>query len=234
MPEEIKQEENKQEENKPRCPPATKYHVAVIQCDFTEQMGVYRYIMQDSQYIVVAALHDKDIYTAEEIKAHSGNDSGVYVRKNPDGTESEFRAGDCKPAHIHMLIQTRAKIRSSSLTSRFSRQVHFQPASDRWEYARYLLHRTYTAKDKYQYQESALAFSDASMVDSAAWYKELVCAEDDILISTLGGCIVSAQDSECRGLSRREMIAELVQSGDVDALKSIMSHSHFYDKFIFN
>lgn len=221
-------------ENKPRCPPATKYHAAVVQCDSPEQMEVYRYIMQDSQYIVVAALHDKDTYTAEEIQEHSGNDSGVYVRKNPDGTESEFRAGDCKPAHIHMLIQTRAKIRSVSLSKRFSSQVHFQSCSDRWEYARYLLHRTYTARDKYQYKESALVFSESSTVDSAAWYKELICAEDDILISTLGDCIVSAQDSECRGLSRREMIAELVQRGDVDALKSIMSHSHFYDKFIFN
>lgn len=228
MPEEIKQKENK-----PRRPPATKYHAAVVQCDSPEQMEVYRYIMQDPQYIVVSALHDKDIYTAEEITEHSGNDSGVYVRKNPDGTESEFRAGDCKPAHIHMLIQTRAKIRSSSLTSRFAQQVHFQPVSDRWEYARYLLHRTYSAKDKYQYKESALVFSDASMIDSAAWYKELVCAEDDILVSTLGECIVSAQDAERRGQSRREMIAELVQRGEVDALKSIMSHSHFYDKFIF-
>lgn len=221
------------EENKPRCPPATKYHVAVVQCDFTEQMDVYRYIMRDPQYIVVAALHDKDIYTDEEIREHSGNDSGVYVRKNPDGTESELHVGDCKPTHIHMLIQTRAKIRSSSLTKRFSQQVHFLSCSDRWEYARYLLHRTYTARDKYQYKESTLVFSESSTVDSAAWYKKLICAEDDILISTLGECIVSAQDAECRGQSRREMIAELVQRGEVDALKSIMSHSHFYDKFIF-
>ena len=66
------------------------------------------------------------------------------TRKNGDGSESQFRAGDIKPAHIHMIVRVRKKMRASTLSKRFCGQVHFESTAqkygDTFEACRYLTH----------------------------------------------------------------------------------------------
>lgn len=217
-------------EKKERRPPQTQtlYFCAVVQADSPEQMDAMRWMMQDRQYFVIAALHDKDTYTAEEI-TEKGTD-GVYVRKNADGTESQYKAGDVKPAHYHLLIKTRAKMRAESLTKRFCSQVHFQTCSDRYEYARYLLHNTYSARDKYQYSADCLSFG-GSPDESIRWYQEMSMTENDMVLDVVQRAIVAATD-ESGTKSRRAMLETVLQDRDAELLRSMMAHTHFYDNFV--
>lgn len=130
----------------PAVPPIDKF-VAVAQCDFHEQMEVVRWLQKDPFYTVILALHHSDVYEPEDFE--EGQKSRVRI--NGDGSQSEFFAGDAKPAHIHMIIKTASKIRASSLEKRFSGQLHFEACSDVQEYARYLTHSTFAARHKAQY-----------------------------------------------------------------------------------
>ena len=217
-------------EKKERRPPQTQtqYFCAVVQSDSPEQMDAMRWMLQDRQYLIIAALHDKDAYTVEEIAAKGAG--GVYTRKNADGTESQFRAGDVKPAHYHLLIKTRAKMSAESLTKRFCSQVHFQTCSDRYEYARYLLHNTFSARYKYQYKADCLSFG-GSPDESIRWYQEMSMTENDIVLDVVQRALIAATDGEHTKF-RRDMLETVLQDRDAELLRSMMAHTHFYDNFV--
>ena len=151
-----------------RKPPESAARVfrAVAQCDFTDQMDVVRWLLNDPLYQLVCIKHDRDVYTAEEIQEQiikrEQPAGDYYTRTNGDGSFSQFRAGDVKPAHIHLLVRTTAKMRASTLSTRFCNQLHFQAVADSPHCARYLLHRTFDSRQKAQYEWNELFFLSPS------------------------------------------------------------------------
>ena len=118
--------EKKATENKPikSDEPQEKkqlWHIAIVQADFPEQMDVLRYIRDHrEQYpLVIAVCHDKDVFSEDDEEDAGKFTNGVYVRKNSDGTESEYHFGDVKPRHYHVMLKCTRPVRSSSLTSSF-------------------------------------------------------------------------------------------------------------------
>ena len=99
---------SEEKKNPPRETPSNKF-CAVIQADFPDQMDVLRWLKSDPYYIVIVAEHSADTYADDDF---SDDENGVKVRKNGDGTESEFRVGDAKPLHYHVMVQTASKIRA--------------------------------------------------------------------------------------------------------------------------
>ena len=113
---------------KERKPPenAARVFRAVAQLDFPNQMSVVRWLMDDPLYQVVAITHDKDVYTAEEVAERAEAGADYFTRTNGDGSQSQYRAGDVKPAHVHLLLRVTAKMRASTLSKRFCGQLHFE------------------------------------------------------------------------------------------------------------
>lgn len=203
-------------------PPTDKF-LAVIQADFPEQMDVLRWLVKDPYYTVIVALHDRDTYEATDM------DDGqeTHKRTNGDGTESEFRPGDVKPAHYHLIIKTRTKIRATALQNRFCGQVHFEAASDAQEYARYLTHSTFAARNKHQYNadEAILPHTPAS-----GWklYTDLISTHDADEICD----IIEDFAAACETMNKSDIVVSLAKARNVTALKSIMAHGYFYDKIL--
>ena len=133
----------------------SQFFACVIQCRFSSQMDVFRWIINDSAYRVCAILHDRDIV------------SEAHDILNPDNTTVSLAVGDRVPAHYHMIIKTARRITEDSLTKRFGSYVTFQRLSDPCEYARYLTHDTFSARDKVHYEEEAV-------IGDTAFYSELV------------------------------------------------------------
>lgn len=221
----------KETKKKERRPPETQtqYFVAIVQADYSTHMDVMRWLMQDRQYLCISALHDHDTYTAEDIAAKGEN--GIYTRKNGDGTQSQFKAGDVKPAHYHLLIKTRAKLRASSLEHRFCGQLHFEPCHDRYEYARYLTHDTFDSRAKYHYDVSALAFGGDS-TQCLRWYTSMAETDEESTIDIARRALAASRMPDGSGASPRGMLLNVIDSDDVELLRSMMAHSHFYDRFV--
>lgn len=205
----------------PREAPSNKF-CAVIQADFSEQMDVLRWLKQDPYYIVIVAEHSSDTYAEDDFKEE---ENGVKVRKNGDGTESEFRVGDAKPLHYHVVIQTASKIRAGSLSKRFCGQVHFQALSDAQEYARYLTHSTFAARKKAQY-DAEKAIRPHTTAAGWRWYCDLMqTLENDDICTQVEDWLTLTASNDFRGA-----VEILAQTRRVKGLASVMAHSYFYDK----
>lgn len=209
------------------------YFAAIVQADYIDQMDVFKWLLNDRSYIVVAILHDRDRYTKEEIEKKGKN--GIIKRKNGDGTESEFRAGDIKPPHYHIMIKTPHKTTAKTLSKRFCKQVNFQRQADRYYYAAYLLHETFDSRYKAHYDESELIFSDVTTTASVSYYRE--CRDDNE--SQLINALEAARKIACTpgndrkwGMSPQEFFEIALDSGDAFLLKSMMSHAYFYKTFV--
>lgn len=211
-----------QGQQKPQKPPADKF-VCVIQEDYPEQMDVLRWLQKDPFYIVIVALHDKDTYDKDDFA--EGETSKKRV--NGDGTESEFRSGDRKPNHYHCIVKTSSKLRASSLSKRFCNQVHFEVCSDAVEYARYLTHSTFAAREKYQYDAEQAIFPHTSAA-GWQWYTDLTNAADteDICTNVEEWCNLTSQ------MSTRDACLTLAATRRTKVLGSVMAHGYFYDKIL--
>lgn len=168
--------------------PASCWFLAVVQADYPSQMDVLRWIEQDATYTLIYILHDRDTYTETEIEEHAEKDekglSLHYItRKNGDGTMSQYRAGDVKPAHYHALIGVSHKMRASTLYKRFCNQLFFaipqKEFGDRVEACRYLTHESFRARDKYKYPRSDVRYSKVREDESKQIYTEMMVS---------GGC----------------------------------------------
>lgn len=184
---------------------------AVVQSDFPNQMDVFRWLLQDNQYRVIYILHDRD--TVEE----------EHTRKMPDDTERLMKVGDLKIPHYHIIVRIPSKLTAETFSKRFGSYVNFQICGDSKEYARYLTHETFSARDKYKYSRE-LVKGDMSM------YHDLMTgARDD------DTCDVIARFSDavamCNG-DKSLAIQYLCGKHDITAVKSVMSHAYFYEKFV--
>lgn len=184
---------------------------AVVQADFREQMDVFRWLQNDNQYRVIWILHDHDL--AEE----------DHIRKMPDGSEITLRKGERKFPHYHLIIKIPSKLSADTFSKRFGNYVNFQICGDSKEYARYLTHETYSARDKYKYSRDNVS-------GDLAMYRDLmVGAKDD------DTCDIIERFAElvnlCNG-DKALAVKMLCTLHDATAIRSIMSHAYFYEKFI--
>lgn len=227
-----KSQESEGAARKPPCESPVREFVAVAQCDFPNQMDVIRWLLSDDSYTCFYIMHDADTYTAEDIAEKGEN--GIITRTNGDGTKSQFREGDKKPAHIHIFVQTKSKMRSKTLNGRFSDQLHFFSAQkkygDKYEAARYLTHETFRARLKHKYARSEVKYSESGAKDSAiSLYAELLQTEDGALMDDLRNYI--AIKKSC-GDDTTNAVHAVIESGDSRLTRRIMSHAYFFDKLI--
>lgn len=183
---------------------------AVIQCDFPNQMDVFRWLQHDEQYRIIYICHDRDI--CEE----------THVRVDADGIESTIEQGTLKPEHIHIIIKLPRRLSAETFTKRFGGYVNFQVCVDPPEYARYFTHSTYTSKDKHHYAKSAVR-GDLQL------YYELMqsqTAKDTLSVVSR----IFEYGRECA--TNQDIVLECINRGDSDALHSIMSHAYFYMQFL--
>lgn len=217
--------------------------IAVVQCDYSHQMDVFRWILNDASYACIWIRHDKDKYTVEDIAERSENGVDYITRKNGDGSESQFRAGDFKPAHIHMIIRVRKKMRASTLSKRFCEQVHFEATAqkygDTFEACRYLTHESFRARSKYQYSRDCVQFSGSSFCDSRSYYNDLMSQDGDILLSDLQRFMQYKDNAtEFAGIADKRLTDSAiatrlaVHNGDTTLIRRIMSHSYFFDHLL--
>lgn len=217
--------------------------IAVVQCDYPAQMDVFRWILNDASYACIWIQHDKDVFAAEDIAERAAENVDYITRKNGDGSESQYKVGDIKPSHIHMIVRVRKKMRASTLSKRFCGQVHFEATAqkygDTFEACRYLTHESFRARTKYQYPRSAVQFSGASFCDSRSYYNDLMSQDGDILLSDLHRFMQYKDNSSefsviaDRCLTDSAIATRLaVHNGDTTLVKRIMSHSYFFDHLL--
>lgn len=187
------------------------YFGFVAQADEAQQMEVVRWLQGDSRYRVVTILHDRDKHDQDSIDKLIKR--GVSIDELP-------QVGDPKKPHYHGILKTGKKITAASLCKRFGGYLHFELLHDPAEYAFYLLHRTFGAQSKAPYDRSELA-------DDVGLWAEITDSEhdDDIcgIVSTVLGYI------DCSG---NISVADILKNGDALALRSLMSHSYFYNMFV--
>lgn len=188
----------------------SKWMRCIIQCDFTEQMDVYRWLISDNQYQCIWIVHNRDICEED------------YTRVMPDGTEKEYKTGDLKCPHIHMIIKIPKKLSAKTVSGRFGNYVHFQVCADPVDYARYFLHQTFNSRHKFQYK----------MQD--------VLGDSDLISELYKSCKSGTSLESCRKFrdlvkvtgDAKTAVDALIDSADADTLKSIMAHPYFYSTFM--
>lgn len=184
---------------------------AVIQSDFPNQMDVFRWLCKDDQYRVIYILHDRDIVEEE------------HVRKMPDDTEKTMKVGDLKIPHYHLIIKIPSKLTAETFSKRFGNYVNFQICGDSKEYAHYLTHETFSARDKHQYMRNQVKG------DLSLYHDLMTGAKDD------DTCEVIARFSQAVSLcdgDKAFAIQYLCGQHDITAVRSVMSHAYFYEKFV--
>lgn len=184
---------------------------AVIQADFSEQMDVFRWLQTDSQYRCIWILHNHDVTE----KAHT--------RKMPDGSEVTLNVGDPEYPHYHVIIRIPSKLSAETFSKRFGSYVNFQICGDPKESAHYFTHETFLARDKYKYAREDVCG------DMALYHDLMVSAKDD------DTCDIVQRFSELTNLCNGDKalaVKMLCANHDISAVRSIMAHSYFYEKFV--
>lgn len=198
------------DKEKTRNPPHTQRGVwfgFVAQADISEQMDVVRWLRNDTRYRVVTILHNKDVY----------EEDSTITR---DGAEVAVKKGDRKSDHFHGIVRVGSKITAQSLAKRFGNYLHFELLSDPAEYAMYMLHQTFNARDKAKYDYSEL-------LDDVALWDEITEKEreDDV-------CAVVRKVASYRTDSGEISVDDMLTASDAVALRSLMGHSYFYKTFV--
>lgn len=195
---------------KTRNPPRAQRGVwfgFVAQADISEQMDVVRWLRTDTRYRVVTILHNKDTY----------EEDSTITR---DGAEVAVKKGDRKSDHFHGIVRVGSKITAQSLAKRFGAYLHFELLSDPAEYAMYMLHQTFNAREKAKYDYSEL-------LDDVALWDEITEKEreDDV-------CAVVRKVASYRTDSGEISVDDMLTASDAVALRSLMGHSYFYKTFV--
>lgn len=212
-----------------KAPPQSCYFCAVVQADYPAQMDVYRWLLRDKSYCMIAILHDRDRYTAEEIP-----EGTTKTRINGDGSQSEFKLGDVKPAHYHIMLKLPHKTTAAALSKRFCNQVNIQLCGDRWYYAAYLTHSTFDSQQKAQYSETELIFSDVTAMPSVNFYQNCRVDSDMQSISAVRQAMdyVAFMDKAGAGCNAKDLVQFALDNDNTVMLRQIMSHAYFYKSFI--
>lgn len=184
----------------------TQWMCGIFQTDFSQQMEVFRWLVNDKQYRCIWITHDRDI--AEDDR----------TRQLPDGSEQEIKKGDIKPAHIHIIIKLQKRLLPETFSKRFGSYVNFQACGDAAEYARYLTHNTFDSKNKAEY-------SPCDICGDRALYCELTSIrQDDDLCGNVSAFLHLVE--MCGSFN--DAIAQLCIAGDTPLLRSVMGHAYFY------
>lgn len=186
----------------------------IVQCDFSDQMEVFRWLVSDPTYQVCYILHDRDTIDTEEEE---------HERVMPDGTTKEMKVGMKKFPHYHMIVRLPKKLTADTFSKRFGNYVHFQVCSDPADYCRYFMHHTFTSRNKVQYSRSEIK-GDADMIA-------------DLLKSIKSTDIIQcvrrfAEVSMICGGDAKKIVDTLCAESDSDTLKNVVSHPYFYDRFL--
>lgn len=184
----------------------------VAQADEPGQMDVVRWLRNDCRYRVVTILHDRDIHDEESVK-----------KKRKAGTPDEElpHVGDTKAAHFHGIVRVGSKVTAQSLSKRFGGYLHFELLHDPAEYAAYMLHATFNARDKVQYKKSELQ-------DDVALWEEISDTEKSGMDISSVVELVASYRSEDGQIN----VDEMLRNRDTLALRALMSHSYFYATFV--
>lgn len=228
---EITEDGAKQSENEPK-PAKRTWFCAVIQTDFPDQTDCLRYMAQHPEQfpVCIAIIHDHDKFDAEdEEDAKKFEKSEIYVRKNGDGTESQFRSGDAKPPHIHLLLKMPRKMLASSLSKQFCNQIHFQDCSDEIGYAHYLTHNVFRARKKYQYAPADVCKCEFTTSKGWRLYCEMTSETSDI--DLVDACEMWQDALRNEKGDMAAALALLCVNGQNEIVKKIASHSNFFDKY---
>ena len=141
----------------------------------------------------------------------------------PDGSEVVLKVGDRKYPHYHIIIKIPSKLSAETFSKRFGNYVNFQVCGDSKEYARYLTHETFSARDKYKYAREDICG------DIALYHDLMVGAKDD------DSCDIVERFAELTNLCNGDKalaVKMLCATHDISAIKSIMAHAYFYEKFV--
>lgn len=190
----------------------------VIQTDYEKQMEVFNWLVNCLQYNCVWILHDKDVYTADDM-----GENGIYTRKNGDGSESQFSPGDLKNPHYHLYLETGVALSERAMEKRFADVLDFQLVADPMYDLLYFTHETFSGRGKYIYPRSDI------QGDRVVYEKR---------VRELKRCSSSAVVLRIRDAfdmfdgNKKQAVSYLCGVNDDDAINSILAHSNFYDKFV--
>lgn len=186
----------------------------IIQTDFHDQMEVFRWLINDDYYRCIWILHDCDKIIDE---------TEVHERIMPDGSEKHYGIGDIKPPHYHVIVRLPKKLTADTFTKRFGSYVHFQVCSDPANYARYFMHDTFISKHKFQYPRSDIRGDPAlanDLLRSQSASDQVECLRRFL---TLYDAFFG---------DPKQIIENALSASDTDLIRSVMSHSYFYGRFI--
>lgn len=184
----------------------SRYFRAVVQERETGQMDVLRWLEKDGLYEVCFIRHDRD-------------------RRDADATDADD--SDCCDddgrilPHYHIIIRVPKKCTASTMTKRFGGYVHFQRCSDPFDYAHYLTHEVFRARHKFQYSRDDVR-------GDMDFYHELLADYDSAFMNDLKVWREYVKDAE--GDAPRAF-EQALQNGNKRLIKSIMSHSYFYNVY---
>lgn len=215
-----------------KSPVKRVWFCAVIQCDYSAQMDCLRYMIQHPEQfpVCIGIVHDKDKFDKDdEEDSDKFAESEIYTRKNGDGSESQFRSGDAKPAHVHLLVKMPRKMLASSLSKQFCNQVHFQDCSDEVGYMHYITHNTFAARNKHHYAPADVCKCEYTTQKGWRLYCELTSETADC--DLVDACEVWQDALLSEKGDVAAALALLCVNGQNEVIKKIAAHSNFFDKY---
>lgn len=202
------------EESEVKKIPTSVHMQAIIQADYHDQMEVFRWLQHDTQYRVYWILHDRDICVED------------YERKSGQtGEIQKIKKGDMIPPHYHLYIRLSKKLAAKTLSKRFGNYVHFMICKDPYEWTRYLTHETFQA-----HKDGKTVYKRSEVRGDTSLYWEYMREASGV--DTIDCCTRFLDAVQrCDG-DEREAVISLIASRDVDVIRSMMSHSYFYSRFL--
>lgn len=224
--------------------PSFKIFRSIVQADFPRQMDVLTYLLTDRMYQCIYIAHNHDVYDIESEEDRKKFIDGIYTRKNGDGSESQFRFGDKKPLHYHLLTFCPKKIAETTMQKRFGNYLIFQGVHDVFQNVRYLTHETFESRTKWRYMRSEVqgdlelyAHYIAENVDEIAMLKQWAFYMADARQQCCNFCN-KQNSSECRAwceiqqsLAAKIALQLACDDNNLALVRSVFSHSYMYKTF---
>lgn len=196
--------------------PSSRYFRFVVQQREPRQMDVLRWLESDECYDLVYILHDRDVRQNDNQGADTSQDD-----TDPDSKTDEIGDDGHIMPHYHGIVRTKKKVTSMTMTKRFGGYVHFQIAGDPFDYARYLTHECFRARNKHKYNRSEVK-------GNHDFYIELLNDSDLRAFECVSDWSALMAKNEH---DHKKALTSAVKQGDKRLIKSIMSHSYFYKEF---
>lgn len=183
---------------------ASRFFRFIAQADSEDQMSVARWLMCDPLYECIWILHDKDVNQDDD----------------KDDCQTTFDGSDRIKPHFHFIVRIPKKCSALTMTKRFGGYINFQRCTDPFDYAYYLTHEVFRARNKHRYSESEIC-------GDMDFKKELrskigrdvdLCKQWQRYLNDANGNIQLA----CQFA---------VRDGNGALIKQLKSHAYFYERF---